>query len=215
MDTIIKFFLYFTLGVMLIGLLANIIIYGGLLYLAYFVGKKIFLFIKEQRANQQIIEETKAYSDTIEYKMTKLLELSGNYIEAPAVRHAYRKKTDLSLQDKWHQFLDLRAKLELNNTSTSKAEAVLHVMCDEIIARIESVDVELTAPVKKEFISFIVVVIRIFVEDKVRLIVFKRRNRFDIFIVLFNVKLFVITPKFNPAIKVKANAVFCVFKFFV
>lgn len=153
MDTIIKFFLYFTLGVMLIGLLANIIIYGGLLYLAYFVGKKIFLFIKEKHANQQIIEETKAYSDTIEYKMTKLLELSGNYIEAPAVRHAYRKKTDLSLQDKWHQFLDLRAKLELNNTSTSKAEAVLHVMCDEIIARIESVDVELTAPVKKEFIE--------------------------------------------------------------
>ena len=153
MDTIIKFFLYFTLGVMLISLLANVIIYGGLLYLAYFVGKKIFLFIKEQRANQRIIEETKAHSDTIEYKMTKLLELSGNYIDTPAVRHAYRKKTDLSLQDKWYQFLDLRAKLELNNTSTSKAEAVLHVMCDEIIARIESVDVELTTPVKKEFIE--------------------------------------------------------------
>lgn len=153
MDSLIKLLVYFTLGAMLLGLLANVIIYGGLLYLAYFVGKKIFLFIKEQRANQQVIEEKKAQSDTIEYKMTKLLKLSGNYIDAPAVRHTYRKKTDLSLQDKWYQFLDLRAKLELNNTSTSKAEAVLHVMCDEIIARIESVDVELTAPVKKEFIE--------------------------------------------------------------
>ena len=153
MDTLIKLLVYFTLGAMLLGLLANVIIYGGLLYLAYFVGKKIFLFIKEQRANQRVIQEKKAQSDTIEYKMTKLLKLSGNYIDAPAVRHTYRKKTDLSLQDKWYQFLDLRAKLELNNTSTSKAEAVLHVMCDEILARIESVDVELTAPVKKEFIE--------------------------------------------------------------
>ena len=153
MDTLIKLLVYFTLGAMLLGLLANVIIYGGLLYLAYFVGKKIFFFIKEQRANQRVIQEKKAQSDTIEYKMTKLLKLSGNYIDAPAVRHTYRKKTDLSLQDKWYQFLDLRAKLELNNTSTSKAEAVLHVMCDEILARIESVDVELTAPVKKEFIE--------------------------------------------------------------
>lgn len=153
MDAIIKWSIYFTLGIVFLSLLANVIIYGGLLCLAYFVGKKIFLFIKEQRANQRVIEETKAQSDTIEYKMTKLLELSGNYVDAQAVRHAYRKKTDLSLQDKWHQFLDLRAKLELNNTSTSKAEAVLHVMCDEILTRIESVDVELTAPVKKEFIE--------------------------------------------------------------
>ena len=153
MDTIIKFFLYFTLGVIALSLLANIIVYGGLLYLAYFIGKKAFLFIKEKQANQRVIEETKAQSDTIEYKMKKLLELSGNYIDAPAIRHAYRKKADLNLQDKWHQFLDLRAKLELNNTSTSKAEAVLHVMCDEILARIQSVDVELTATVKKEFIE--------------------------------------------------------------
>ena len=153
MDNLIKLLVYFTLGAMPLGLLANVIIYGGLLWLSYFVGKKIFLFIKEQRENQRVIEETRAQSDTIEYKMIKLLELSGNYIEAPAVRHVYRKKTDLSLQDKWHQFLDLRAKLELNNTSTSKAEAVLHVMCDEILTRIESVDVELTAPVKKEFIE--------------------------------------------------------------
>ena len=153
MDSLIKLLVYFTLGAMLLGLLANVIIYGGLLYLAYFVGKKIFLYIKEYQANQRVIEEKKAQSDTIEYKMTKLLKLSGNYIDAPAVRHTYRKKTDLSLQDKWYQFLDLRAKLELNNTSTSKAEAVLHVMCDEIITRIESVDVELTAPVKKEFIE--------------------------------------------------------------
>ena len=153
MDTIIKFLLYFTVGIILLGLLTNIIVYGGLIYLIYFVGKKIVLFIKQKRADIKLVEETNAQSDTIEYKMTNLLKLSGNYIDAPAVRHAYRKKTDLSLQDKWHQFLDLRAKLELNNTPTGKAEAVLHLMCDEITARIQSVDVELTDQVKKEFIE--------------------------------------------------------------
>ena len=153
MDTIIKFLLYFTVGIILLGLLTNIIVYGGLIYLIYFVGKKIVLFIKQKRADIKLVEETNAQSDTIEYKMTNLLKLSGNYIDAPAVRHAYRKKTDLSLQDKWHQFLDLRAKLELNNTPTGKVEAVLHLMCDEITARIQSVDVELTDQVKKEFIE--------------------------------------------------------------
>ena len=153
MDTIIKFFLYFMVGMILLSLLANVIVYGGLIYLTYFVVKKTVEFIKQKRATQKIVEETKAQSDTIEYKMTNLLKLSGNYIDAPAVRHAYRKKTDLTLQDKWHQFLDLRAKLELNNTPTGKAEAVLHLMCDEITARIQSVDVELTEQVKKEFIE--------------------------------------------------------------
>lgn len=153
MNTIFKFFLYFTLGIILLSLLTNIIVYGGLLYLAYFAVKKTVLFIKQKQANKKLVEATKAQSDTIEYKMTNLLRLSGNYIEAPAIRHAYRKKTNLSLQDKWYQFLDLRAKLELNNTPTGKAEAVLHLMCDEITARIQSVDVELTEPVKKEFIE--------------------------------------------------------------
>ena len=153
MDTIIKFFLYFMVGMILLSLLANVIVYGGLIYLTYFVVKKTVAFIKQKHANQKLVEATKVQSDTIEYKMTNLLKLSGNYIDAPAVRHAYRKKTDLSLQDKWHQFLDLRAKLELNNTPTGKAEAVLHLMCDEITARIQSIDVELTDQVKKEFIE--------------------------------------------------------------
>ena len=153
MDTIIKFFLYFMVGMILLSLLTNILVYGGLIYLTYFFVKKTVAFIKQKRANQKLVEVTKAQSDTIEYKMTNLLKLSGNYIDAPAVRHAYRKKTDLSLQDKWHQFLDLRAKLELNNTPTGKAEAVLHLMCDEITARIQSIDVELTDQVKKEFIE--------------------------------------------------------------
>ena len=153
MDTIIKFLLYFMVGIILLSLLTNIIVYGGLIYLTYFVGKKIVSFIKQKRADHKLVEATKAQSDTIEYKMTNLLKLSGNYIETPAVRHAYRKKTYLSLQDKWYQFLDLRAKLELNNTPTGKAEAVLHLMCDEITARIQSVDVELTDQVKKEFIE--------------------------------------------------------------
>lgn len=138
---------------MLLSLIANIIIYGGLLYLTYFVVKKIVLFIKQKRTNIKLVEASKAQSDTIEYKMTNLLKLSGNYIEDPAVRHAYREKSHLSLLDKWYQFLDLRAKLELNNTPTGKVEAVLHVMCDEITIRIQTVDVEITDQVKKEFIE--------------------------------------------------------------
>lgn len=138
---------------MLLSLLTNVIVYGGLLYLTYFVVKKTVLFIKQKRANKKLVEAMEAQSDTIEYKMINLLKLSGNYLEAPAVRHAYREKTHLGLQDKWYQFLDLRAKLELNNTPTGKAEAVLHVMCDEITTRIQTVDVELTDQVKKEFIE--------------------------------------------------------------
>lgn len=138
---------------MLLSVLTNVIIYGGLLYVIYFVVKKTVVLIKQKRANKMLIEAMEAQSDTIEYKMTSLLKLSGNYREAPAARHAYREKTHLSLQDKWCQFLDLRAKLELNNTPTGKAEAVLHVMCDEITTRIQTVDVELTDRVKKEFIE--------------------------------------------------------------
>ena len=153
MKTVTKFLLYLTLGIILLSLLTNVIVYGVLLYLVYFVVKKTVLFIKQKRANKMLVEITEAQSDTIEYKMTNLLKLSGNYIEDPSVRHAYREKTHLSLQDKWYQFLDLRAKLELNNTPTGKAEAVLHVMCDEITTRIQTVDVELTDQVKKEFIE--------------------------------------------------------------
>ena len=54
MDTIIKFFLYFMVGIILLGLLTNIIVYGGLIYLTYFVGKKIVLFIKQKRADHKI-----------------------------------------------------------------------------------------------------------------------------------------------------------------
>ena len=153
MKTFTKFLLYLTLGIILLSLLTNVIVYGVLLYLVYFVVKKTVVFIKQKRANKMLVEVTEAQSDTIEYKMTNLLKLSGNYIEAPALRQAYRDKTHLSLQDKWYQFLDLRAKLELNNTPTGKAEAVLHVMCDEITTRIQTVDVELTDQVKKEFIE--------------------------------------------------------------
>lgn len=153
MKTIFKFLLYLTLGIILLSLLTNVIIYGGLLYLTYFVVKKTVLFIKHKRAEKKQLQETAAQAYTIEHKMENLLKLSGNYIEAPALRHAYLEKTELNLQDKWYQFLDLRAKLELNNTSTGKAEAVLHVMCDEITARIQMVDVEVTDRVKKEFIE--------------------------------------------------------------
>lgn len=153
MKTIVKLLLYLTLGIILLSVITNVIVYGALIYLIYFVVKKTVLFIKKRQANAKHLESTKIKSDTIESKIVNLLKLSGNYIENPAIRHKYLEKTDLNLQDKWYQFLDLRAKLELNNTSTGKAEAVLHLMCDEITSRIQTVDVEVTDRVKKEFIE--------------------------------------------------------------
>ena len=153
MKTLAKYFLYFMIGIIIVGLLQGNIIYGLLLYLIYFIVKKARIYFKEASANKKLAELKKAETAKIEYKVEYLLKSSDNFIEDSNIREAYRNKTSLSLQDKWYLFLDLRAKLELNNTPTGKAEAVLHIMCDEITTRIQRVDVELTDLVKKEFIE--------------------------------------------------------------
>lgn len=153
MKTFFKFLLYLTLGIILLSTLTELVIYGCLIYLAYLIVKKIVLFIKKENAMKKLTEATKEHTDTIEYKMMNLLKLSGNNSESPSVRHSYLVKTDLTLQDQWYQFVDLRAKLELNNTSTANVEAVLHLMCDELTSRLQTVDVEVTDRVKKEFIE--------------------------------------------------------------
>lgn len=153
MKTLAKYFLYFMIGIIIVGLLQGNIIYGLVLYLIYFIVKKARIYFKEASANKKLAELKKAETAKIEYKVEYLLKSSDNFIEDSNIREAYRNKTSLSLQDKWYLFLDLRAKLELNNTPTGKAEAVLHIMCDEITTRIQTVDVELTDLVKKEFIE--------------------------------------------------------------
>ncbi len=154
MKTLAKYFLYFMIGIIIVGLLQGNIIYGLVLYLIYFIVKKARIYFKEASANKKLAELKKAETAKIEYKVEYLfLKSSDNFIEDSNIREAYRNKTSLSLQDKWYLFLDLRAKLELNNTPTGKAEAVLHIMCDEITTRIQTVDVELTDLVKKEFIQ--------------------------------------------------------------
>ena len=153
MKTLAKYFLYFMIGIIIVGLLQGNIIYGLVLYLIYFIVKKARIYFKEASANKKLAELKKAETAKIEYKVEYLLKSSDNFIEDSNIREAYRNKTSLSLQDKWYLFLDLRAKLELNNTPTGKAEAVLHIMCDEITTRIQRVDVELTDLVKKEFIE--------------------------------------------------------------
>ena len=150
---LLKYLMYFMLGLLLLGLLQIVFVYGLIAFVIYFVWKKISTVYKEQRKMKLIESENAEKKDTIEYKMTSLLKISGNFNDNSTIRNAYLKKDVLNLQDKWHKFLDIRAKLELNNTSTGKVEAVLHIMCDEIMNRIENVDVEITDLVKKEFIE--------------------------------------------------------------
>lgn len=92
-------------------------------------------------------------TETIEYKMKKLLTLSGNYDTSPKARQAYVNKRELNLQDYWNKYIDLRAKLALNNISTHREESVLHLMCDELLSRMDNNDIEIIQAVKKEFIE--------------------------------------------------------------
>ena len=78
MDTIIKFFLYFMVGMILLSLLTNILVYGGLIYLTYFVVKKTVAFIKQKHANQKLVEATKVQSDTLACRQTGLSPIAAS-----------------------------------------------------------------------------------------------------------------------------------------
>lgn len=89
---------------------------------------------------------------TLEYKMGTILTMAQYDINDESKRTNYKSKKELNFLDMWYKFLDLRAKLQLNNTSTSREEAVLHLMCDEVLGRLQYVEVEITEDVRKEFI---------------------------------------------------------------
>ena len=94
----------------------------------------------------------KGNPDTIEYKMERLLSIAKLDDPNGAKRQNYLQKEQFNLRDYWYKYLDLRAKLALNNTPTNREEAVLHLMCDELLSRLDNLDVEATDSVKKEFI---------------------------------------------------------------
>ena len=125
--------------------------------IALFFGiKGLIKYYKNKQ--QQIITETKQQQilenqSTIEYKMERLLMLSNNLDPNGNKRQQYKIKQQLDLLDYWYKYLDLRAKLILNDTPTYREEEVLHIMCDELLVRMDNLEIEVTDSVKKEFIE--------------------------------------------------------------
>ena len=104
--------------------------------------------------SQALLEKSKdrEWKDSIDYKMEQLLEMAHFNMENTSKRVAYKTKSHLDLLDQWYKYIDLRAKLHLNNTSTSREESVLHLMCDEVLSRIQQAEIVVTDDVRKEFI---------------------------------------------------------------
>ena len=104
--------------------------------------------------SQALLEKSKdrEWKDSIDYKMEQLLEMAHFNMGNASKRIAYKTKSHLDLLDQWYKYIDLRAKLHLNNTSTSREESVLHLMCDEVLSRIQQAEIVVTDDVRKEFI---------------------------------------------------------------
>ncbi|MBD8034023.1 ABC transporter substrate-binding protein [Solibacillus merdavium] len=125
--------------------------------IALFFGvKRLIAYTKEKQHQKVLIAESKRIEEnqsTIEYKMDRLLTLTNNTDPNGYKRQQYKNKQQLDLRDYWYKYLDLRAKLILNNTSTYREEEVLHIMCDELLNRMDNLEIEVTDAVKKEFIE--------------------------------------------------------------
>lgn len=122
----------------------------------FFGVKKLNAYIKEKQHQKALEGELKTIAEnqsTIEYKMERLLMLTNNTDPNGYKRQQYKNKQQLDLRDYWYKYLDLRAKLILNNTSTYREEEVLHIMCDELLNRMDNLEIEVTDAVKKEFIE--------------------------------------------------------------
>ena len=103
---------------------------------------------------QAHLEESKEieWKESIDFKMGQLLEMANFDTTNTVKRTAYKSKPQLDLLDQWYKYIDLRAKLHLNNTSTSREESVLHLMCDEMLSRLQLAEIEITDVVRTEFI---------------------------------------------------------------
>ena len=155
MNSIIKIFAVIVGFVLLIQLLTILII--PLLFIGMAVGGyKLFKHVKKNKKLKSLALQEKnkdlEWKESIDYKMTQLLEMADFDVEDNMKRTAYKSKSQLDLLDQWYKYIDLRAKLHLNNTSTSREESVLHLMCDEVLNRIQLAEVEITNEVRTEFI---------------------------------------------------------------
>ena len=122
----------------------------------YYAVKKMIKFSKEKKKQKILQAEQLKINEcqsTIEYKMERLLTLTNNTDPNGFKRQQYKNKQQLDLRDYWYKYLDLRAKLILNDTPTYREEEVLHIMCDELLIRMDNLEIEVTDAVKKEFIE--------------------------------------------------------------
>ena len=147
---------YILIGLFLLGLLIEVLpdligiaLIGG----ATWYGVKWFKNRKVVKGKTVQLKKMEAKKNTLEYKMERLLNIAGYPDENRTKRQQYLHKESLNLRDKWYKFIDLRAKLALNGTSTHREEEVLNMMCDELIYRIDNTDVEVSEMVRKEFIE--------------------------------------------------------------
>ncbi len=118
----------------------------------YFIYKRVKK--SNQEHSQALLEKSKELEkkESIDFKMEQLLEMAHFDLNNIGKRTTYKSKANLDLLDQWYKYTDLRAKLILNNTSTSREESVLHLMCDEVLNRLQSAEVEVTDVVRTEFI---------------------------------------------------------------
>ena len=155
MNSIFKIIAVLVGFVLLIELLMIIAI--PLLFIGMAIGGyKIYKHVKNNKKLKSLALQEKSkdleWKESIDFKMTQLLEMANFNLENKMKRTAYKSKTQLDLLDQWYKYIDLRAKLHLNNTSTSREESVLHLMCDEVLSRIQLAEVEITNEVRTEFI---------------------------------------------------------------
>lgn len=150
-----KFWSWFGIFFVILLLMSNWMVFVGAIVL-YFGFKKFKKYKKEkqlQKALEAQLKLKKESQSTIEYKMERLLTITKNLDPNRSKRQEYKTKQQLNLRDYWYKYLDLRAKLILNDTSTYREEEVLHIMCDELLNRMDKLEIEVTDAVKKEFIE--------------------------------------------------------------
>ena len=102
---------------------------------------------------KKVNKALQAKQNTIEYKMERLLNIAGYPDKNGSKRQQYLHKDELNLRDYWYKYIDLRAKLSLNNTSTHREEEVLKLMADELLYRLDNAEVEVTDIVRKQFVE--------------------------------------------------------------
>lgn len=129
----------------IVGIIA---IFFGISWLIMYLNKK-----KEQQVVEAENQKVLANQSTIEYKMERLLTLAQYTDPNGGKRQEYILKQHLNLRDYWYKYLDLRAKLILNDTPTYREEEVLHLMCEELLIRMDNLEIEVLDSVKKEFIE--------------------------------------------------------------